>query len=76
MPPALYGALTSPVPILTADLYVQFFLSEPVTGWTLLRIATLSAGDGWCVDDSEVWSQGGRLIASARQTRLVLRGSL
>jgi len=72
LPPGLYGALTAPAPIPSADLYVQFFGCQPVTGWTLGRMTTRSAGDGWCVDDSEVWSRDGQLLASARQTRLVL----
>lgn len=76
LPPGLYGALTGPVPIPSADLYVQFFAGEPVTGWTLGQMTTLWAGHGWCVDDSHVWSMDGRLIASARQTRLVLGGEL
>jgi acyl-CoA thioesterase len=76
-PPALYGALVHPVPIPTADLHVQYagvteLHDDP---WSLVRIVTSSAGDGWCVDDSEVWDRSGRLVATARQTRLVLRGA-
>lgn len=40
--------------------------------WLLVRIATRSAADGWCVDDSDVWSGGGTLLGQARQTRRVL----
>jgi acyl-CoA thioesterase len=73
-PPALYGALEVPVPVPTADLYVHFAggASASTDPWALVRIGTSSAGDGWCVDDSEVWDRDGRLLASARQTRLVL----
>ena len=38
----------------------------------LTRIATRTAGDGWCVEDSEVWTPEGRLLAQSRQTRRVL----
>lgn len=75
MPPALYGKLPSPVPIPTADLYVSFSVATAVDGWSLLRIATRTAADGWCVDDSEVWTRDGLLLASGRQTRLVLDGA-
>ena len=75
-PPALYGALPAPVPIPTADLYVQYFPGAlHADPWALVRIVTSSAGDGWCVDDSEVWDRAGRLVASSRQTRLVLEGA-
>ena len=71
-PPALYGALDVPVPIPTADLYVQYAATSSDDPWALVRIRTTQAGDGWCVDDSEVWDRSGRLLATARQTRLVL----
>jgi acyl-CoA thioesterase len=73
-PPAMYGALPAPLPIPTADLYVQYAArTTPNAGpWSLVRIVTSSCGDGWCVDDSQVWDRAGRLLASARQTRLVL----
>lgn len=75
MPPALYGAVRVPVAVPTVDLQVSYAsgLDEaPVAGWLLARIATRSAQDGWCVDDSEVWGPDGRLLVQARQTRRVL----
>jgi hypothetical protein len=75
MPPALYGATTVPVPVPTVELAVAYASgldSHPVTGWVLTRIATRTAGDGWCVDDSEVWAPDGRLLVQSRQTRRVL----
>jgi hypothetical protein len=77
-PPALYGALPAPVPIPTADLCVQYAPStarDDADPWSLVRIVTSSAGEGWCVDDSEVWDRDGRLLATARQTRLVLESA-
>ena len=71
MQPALYGSLAAFVPVPTVDMSVQYL--DPVAeGWVLLRIVTRSARDGWCVDDSEVWAADGRLLATARQTRIVL----
>jgi acyl-CoA thioesterase len=77
LPPALYAVLTSPVPVPTVALSVQY--AEPATTscseWVLGRITTRSAGGGWCVDDSDLWSVDGQLLASARQTRRVLEAS-
>lgn len=75
MPPALYGVATLPVPVPTVELSVAYApgLDEaPRRGWVLVRIATRTAGDGWCVDDSEVWAPDGTLLVQARQTRRVL----
>lgn len=75
LPPALFGATTAPVPVPTVELAVSYASgldTDPGEGWVLSRIATRTAGDGWCVDDSEVWSPDGRLLVQSRQTRRVL----
>lgn len=75
MPPALYGVVREPVVVPTVELTVAYAsgLDEaPRRGWVLVRIATRTAADGWCVDDSEVWAPDGVLLAQARQTRRVL----
>ena len=75
VPPALYAVARVPVPVPTVELSLSFApgLDEaPGRGWVLVRIATRSAADGWCVDDSEVWAPDGRLLVQARQTRRVL----
>jgi acyl-CoA thioesterase len=75
MPPALYGVVREPVVVPTVDLTVSYAsgLDEaPGRGWVLVRIATRTAADGWCVDDSEVWAPDGSLLVQARQTRRVL----
>ena len=73
LPPALYGVATVPVAVPTVDLQVAFApQTEAYDGWVLARIRTRTAGEGWCVDDSDVWTEDGRLLAQARQTRRVL----
>jgi len=74
LPPALYAVVTSPVPVPTLALSVQYTepTSAPLRGWVLGRIITRSEGGGWCVDDSDLWAPDGQLLASARQTRRVL----
>jgi len=72
LPPALYATTSTPVPVPAVDLQVVLADAPPTTGWVLTRIATRTSGGGWCVDDSEVWDSGGRLLAQARQVRRVL----
>lgn len=74
LPPALYARWRAPRPVPTAELTVHFTdaLGEGVLeGWTLVRIRTEHAGGGWAVDDSAVWSADRRLLATARQARVV-----
>jgi len=73
MPPALYGAATVPVPVPTVELSVSYasgLAEEPRRGWVL--VATRTAADRWCADDSEVWAPDGTLLVQSRQTRRVL----
>ncbi|MCW2778633.1 MAG: hypothetical protein JWN17_2358 [Frankiales bacterium] len=72
LPPALYGATTTPVPVPTVELSVLLSGAPTASGWVLTRTATRSAQDGWCVDDVEVWDGAGRLLAQSRQLRRVL----
>lgn len=75
LPPALYALTATPVPVPTVELtasYADGLDASPSRGWVLIRIATRTAGDGWAVDDSEVWAPDGRLLVQSRQTRRVL----
>ena len=72
MPPAAYAVAATPVAVPTVDLTVSFTDAPPARGWVLLRITTRSAAGGWCLDDSEVWSGDGQLLARGRQTRRLL----
>ncbi|MFD1661802.1 thioesterase family protein, partial [Streptomyces caeni] len=74
LPPGLYARWRSPRPVPTAELTVHFADAPDDAapeGWALVRMRTAQAGGGWVVDDSEVWSADGRLLALARQARVV-----
>ncbi|MFC9962014.1 acyl-CoA thioesterase [Streptomyces nigra] len=74
LPPALYAVWDTPRPVPTAELTVHLadVLDEgAVDGWALVTIRTEHAGGGWAVDDSVVRAADGRLLALARQSRVV-----
>ncbi|MFC3572053.1 thioesterase family protein [Streptomyces yaanensis] len=74
LPPGLYACWRTARPVPTAELTVHFTdaLDDGVPeGWALVWMRTAQAGGGWAVDDSEVWSADGRLLALARQARVV-----
>ncbi|WP_326725122.1 thioesterase family protein [Streptomyces sp. NBC_00243] len=78
LPPGLYAHWRTPRPVPTAELTVHFTdaLDDGAPrGWALVRIRTEQAGSGWAVDDSTVWSADGRLLALARQARVVQRAT-
>lgn len=75
VPPALYALVPVPIPVPSVEISFAFgpeVDQAPRRGWVLVKIATRTAADGWCVDDSEVWAPDGRLLVQARQTRRVL----
>ncbi len=72
MPPALYAATHQPLAVPTVELSVMFTQAPPASGWVLVRIASRTAIHGWCVDDCDIWSDTGDLLAQSRQTRRVL----
>jgi acyl-CoA thioesterase len=77
-PPALYATLTTPVPVPTGQLSIDFtdaLAGGPVTDWILVRMRTEHAGGGWATDVSSAWTQDGRLLGQARQTRRILGGA-
>jgi acyl-CoA thioesterase len=76
LPPALYAVMTEAAAVPSADLGVHMTgaaASLDPAAWRLVRIRTEAASGGWSIDDSDVWSDGGTLLASARQSRRVLR---
>ncbi|MEV0546177.1 thioesterase family protein [Nocardia salmonicida] len=74
LPPGLFPLLTAPVAVPTVTLSLQLHADLPHPGDTpvLVRAANVSSGDGWSVDDTDIWDGHGVLLATARQTRRVL----
>lgn len=75
LPPALYGVMTTPVPIPTADIAIHLTSAADHAdpgAWHPVRISTEEAHDGWSLDGSAVWDCDGRLMALGRQARRVL----
>jgi acyl-CoA thioesterase len=75
LPPALFATFTQPVPIPTVELAAHFsgrLTTGARPGWVLARIRTEQAEDGWAVDDAALFDPTGELLATGRQTRLVL----
>ncbi|MGV9654622.1 thioesterase family protein [Streptomyces sp. NPDC003554] len=78
LPPGLFAVWTVPRPVPTAELTVHFtdaLDAAPVEDRVLVRIRTEYAGGGWTVEDSALWSTTGRLLALARQARVLRNGS-
>ncbi|MEV0062378.1 thioesterase family protein [Nocardia sp. NPDC050718] len=74
LPPGLFPLLTAPVAVPTVTLSLQLHADPArlVEAPVLVRAAAISAGDGWSVDDTDIWDRDGVLLATARQTRRVL----
>jgi acyl-CoA thioesterase len=73
-PPALYAMLREAVPMPTADLTLHL---APAAGrargrWVLGVVRSRVAGDGYAVEDGELWAPDGELLATSRQLRRVL----
>ncbi|QWF85120.1 acyl-CoA thioesterase [Amycolatopsis sp. CA-230715] len=75
MPPGLYPTLTEPAAIVSAELSVHLhrdLIAYPVDGFALAVQRTVTDGDGWCVDEADLWDRDGGLIAQSRQQRRIL----
>ncbi|WP_109530162.1 MULTISPECIES: acyl-CoA thioesterase [Nocardia] len=74
LPPAIFPTLTAPlaVPTVALSLYLHTDFAEPATPTVLVHAANSGTGGGWSVDDTDIWDERGRLLASARQSRRVL----
>jgi acyl-CoA thioesterase len=75
LPPGIFPRLTTPIAVPTVELSVHFHLdleSAPIEDWVLAIQRNLSCSDGWCVDETELWSRDGRLLVQGRQLRRVL----
>ncbi|WP_084655340.1 acyl-CoA thioesterase [Nocardia altamirensis] len=73
--PALYGVLTTPTPIVTAELSLYFtdaLDAEPADEWVLVHSHTEHADDGWSIDTVTLWTPDGQLLCNSHQTRRIL----
>lgn len=75
--PSVFPRATFPVVTPTVDLTIHFLAPLPIEGaragdFTLVRFRTQEAREGFFVEDGELWSADGRLLARSRQHALVL----
>ena len=71
--PALYGALTEYVAMPSTDITLHFS-AQPwsESPWVLAAVHNRFAGDGYAVEDGELWAPDGRLLLRSRQQRRVI----
>ena len=71
--PALYGALTEYVAMPSTDITLHFS-PQPwsESPWVLGAVHNRFAGDGYAVEDGELWAPDGRLLLRSRQQRRVI----
>ncbi|MGW0038960.1 acyl-CoA thioesterase [Gordonia sp. NPDC003376] len=74
-PPGLFPTLTAPVaiPTVTLSMTITADLRDVDTTRVLVHTANTSSIGGWAVDDTEVRDRHGLLLATARQSRRVVR---
>jgi acyl-CoA thioesterase len=75
--PAVFSRLSQPVPTPTVDLSVHFrrTLPLPDAGADDLYLSIFRAGvaaDGFLVEDGEIWSERGELVAQSRQLAVMM----
>lgn len=72
--PGLYATLAVPVPIPSIEFTAHLLpaLATNTSSFALARMRTLAAGDGYCIDDCELWNEAGQLLATSRQLRRVI----
>lgn len=73
-PPGLFGLVAHPFPIPTVELTAQLLpAARAAKGrWALARMRTVAAGEGWSIDDCELWDEAGAPLLVSRQTRRIL----
>ncbi|MGH2790474.1 MAG: acyl-CoA thioesterase [Actinomycetota bacterium] len=75
--PSVFIRLARPIAVPTVDLTVHFRSSLPDKGaapedYHLALFRSETAADGFFVEDGEIWSQSGRLVAQARQLGVLM----
>ena len=73
MPPGVFALWRQPRPVPTVELTIHFAspTSEPAA-WHHVAHGTVWASPSACVDETELRSRAGRLVAVARQTRRIV----
>lgn len=76
--PSIFTRLSAPVPVPTIDFTVHFRTPLPIEGaaagdFCLAIFRSEVAHDGFFVEDGEMWSADGRLLAESRQLAVMLR---
>ena len=75
--PSVFVRLDRPMAVPTLDLTVHFRTALPPTGmlpedYVLVVFRSETAADGFFVEDGEIWSSNGTLIAQARQLGVLM----
>jgi acyl-CoA thioesterase len=75
--PSVFTRLDRPMAVPTVDLTVHFRTSFPPAGvdpedYVLVAFRSETAAEGFFVEDGEIWSSNGRLIAQARQLAVLM----
>jgi acyl-CoA thioesterase len=72
--PAFFLATTRPLRTLSANLSVMFssnFEGVAAGEWLIARFAVRDWAGAWCIEDAEIWSRDGKLLAVAHHMRRV-----
>jgi acyl-Coa thioesterase superfamily protein/acyl-CoA thioesterase superfamily protein len=73
LPPSLFAVWTAPRAVPTVELTAHLAGPPPAPGaWVRIDQRTTWHGAGLAVDDADVWSEDGVLVARVRQTRRLL----
>jgi len=67
LPPAAFTSFTEPAPISSMTWTFDLLQAAPQGEWFLLRAFSQHAGDGYSIQDMEIWDEGGRPVLWGRQ---------
>jgi acyl-CoA thioesterase len=70
--PSLYAVLTAPAVIPTVEFTVHFCPVQPTDEWFFIEQRTTWSTGSFCVDEAELRTTDGILVAQSRQLRRIL----
>jgi acyl-CoA thioesterase len=71
--PALFATLTQYVPMPSTEIALHFATSPPAADeWVLGVVRNRFAGEGYALEDGELWTREGELLLRSRQLRRIL----